>query len=65
MAPGWESLCHNPPRWSRRGSWTIAGAAEGGPRPGQEIIEQYDKDNYEKHDTENALSRRQLRRRKR
>ncbi len=39
--------------------------AEGGPRPGQEIIEQYDKDNHEKHDTENALSRRQLRRRKR
>ena len=38
--------------------------AEGGPRPGQEIIEQYDKDNYKKHDTENGLSRRQLRRRK-
>ena len=43
----------------------MAGVAEGGPRPGQEIIEQYDKDKYEKHDTENALSRRQLRRRKR
>ncbi len=55
----------HPPRWSRRGSWTIAGVAEGGPCPGQEIIEQYDKDKYEKHDTENALSRRQLRRRKR
>ena len=39
--------------------------AEGGPRPGQEIIEQYDKDKYEKHDTKNALSRRQLRRRER
>ena len=39
--------------------------AEGGPRPGQEIIEQYDKHNHEKHDTENALSRRQLRRRER
>ena len=39
--------------------------AEGGPRPGHEIIQQYDEDNYEKHDTENALSRRQLRRRKR
>ena len=44
---------------------TIAGVAEGGPCPGQEIIEQYDKDKYEKHDTENALSRRQLRRRER
>ena len=39
--------------------------AEGGPCPGQEIIEQYDKEKYEKHDTENALSRRQLRRRAR
>ena len=38
---------------------------ERGPRQGQEIIKQYDKDNYEKHDTENAGSRRQLRRRKR
>ena len=37
----------------------------GWPCPGQEIIEQYDKDKYEKHDTENALSRRQLRRRER
>ena len=37
----------------------------GWPGPGQEIIEQYDKDNHEKHDTENALSRRQLRRRAR
>ena len=39
--------------------------AEGGQRPGQEKIEQHDKDNYEKHDMENALSRRQLGRRKR
>ena len=39
--------------------------AEGGPRPGQEKLEQHDKDNYEKYDTENALSRRQLRRRER
>ena len=52
-------------RGDAEGSWTIAGVAEGGPCPGQEIIEQYDKDKYEKHDTENALSRRQLRRRER
>ena len=55
----------HPPPVVPEGSWTIAGVAEGGPCPGQEIIEQYDKDKYEKHDTENALSRRQLRRRKR
>ena len=39
--------------------------AEGGPRPGQEKIEQHNKDNYERYDTENALGRRQLRRCKR
>ena len=50
---------------TRVGANAAAGAAEGGPRPGQEIIEQYDKDPHAKHDTENALSRRQLRRRKR
>ena len=55
---------HTPPG-ARGKSWTSAGVAEGGPRPGQEKIEQHDKDNYEKYDTENALSRRQLRRRKR
>ena len=48
----------HPPPWSRRDSWTTAGVAEGGPRPGQEIIEQDDKDNYEMYNTENALSRR-------
>ena len=64
IVAGWGSPCHNPFRRSRGGPWTNAGVAEGGPRPGQEKIEQHNKDNYDRYNTENALGRRQLRRRK-
>jgi len=38
---------------------------QGGPRPGKENLEQHNKDNYDRYNRENALGRRQLRRRKR
>ena len=56
---------HTRPGGPGGGSWTNAGVAEGGPRPGQEKIEQHNQDNYEMYNTENALGRRQLRRCKR